>query len=164
MAASGASTRGPFLSSLMSGERDGSPSTTAVKRRGVTKVFISLNSSPASPSALPSSRARSSRARACMRAGISSENNSSRSSAMRGAAGLGLEARSAARLGELAHARNISLPLGDRDHAASVEQIEDVGGLDRLVVGGQHHQVAIAALALGEQRLALGFGVAEVAE
>ena len=69
-------------SSRISGERDGRPSTTATRRRGVAKVLIALNSSPASPSAPPSSRARSSRARACMRAGISSENSSSRSSAM----------------------------------------------------------------------------------
>ena len=53
MAASGASTRGPFFSSRTSGERAGRPSTTAVSRRGVAKVFMSLNSSPASPSALP---------------------------------------------------------------------------------------------------------------
>src|SRR3990170_522972 len=163
MAASGPSMRGPLRSSLTSGERDGKPSTTAARRRGVAKVFISLCSSPASPSAFARRRARSWRARVCIRAGISSENNSSRSSAI-GAARLGLEPRRATGLGEVAHAQNIGLALRHRDHAAGIEQIENMRGLDRLVVGRQHHHMALAVLAPGEQRPAFGFGVAEMVE
>ncbi len=44
-------------------------------------------------------------------------------------------------LGEVAHAQDVALPLGHRDDAARVEQVEDVAGLDRLVVGRQHHLV-----------------------
>src|SRR3990170_4175138 len=163
MAASGASMRGPLRSSLNSGERAGRPSTTAVRRRGVAKVLISLYSSPAPASACPRRRARSSRARVCIRAGISSENNSSRSSAI-GTARLGLEPRRAAGLGEVAHAQDIGLPLRHRDHAARIEQIENMRGLDRLVVGRQHHHMALAVVALGEQRAAFGFGVAKMIE
>ena len=48
----------------------------------------------------------------------------------------------AAGFGELAHAQDIALPLGHRDHAARVEQIEDVACLDALVVGRQRHQMS----------------------
>jgi hypothetical protein len=45
--------------------------------------------------------------------------------------------RGATRLCQFAHAQNIALPLGDRNHAAGVKQVEDVARLDALVVGGQ---------------------------
>ena len=61
----------------------------------------------------------------------------------------GREPRLAAGLGQFAHAQDVALPLGDRDHAARVEQIEDVARLDALVVGRQRHQVAAASLPLG---------------
>src|SRR5207247_7579666 len=51
-------------------------------------------------------------------------------------------------LGELAHAQNVALPLGHRDHAAGIEQIEHVARLDALVIRGQRHAVA-ARVALG---------------
>src|SRR5262245_36259940 len=163
MAASGASTRGPFFSSRTAGERAGRPATTATRRRGVAKVLRSLNSRPAPASACPSKRARSSRARVCMRDGISSENSSSRSSAI-GAASLGLEPCGASRLGEVAHAQDMGLPLRHRDHAARIEQVEDMRGLDRLVVSGKREDMARALVAFREQRLALGLGVAEMLE
>src|SRR5680860_551940 len=164
MACSGASMRGPLRSSLTSGERFGRPSTTAVRRRGVANVLISPNSSPAALSLSPSRRARSSRARVCIRAGISSENSSSRSSSMGAPARFGLEPRGAARFGEITNAQDISLALGHGDNAAGIEQIEDVRGLDRLIVGGQHHEMALAPISFGEQRFALGFGIAKILE
>ena len=48
-----------------------------------------------------------------------------------GGAGLGLEPRRAAGLGEIAHAQDISVPLSHRDHAARVEQIEDWPNVQR---------------------------------
>ncbi len=60
-----------FRSSLMSGERAGRPSTTAVRRRGVAKVLMSLNSSPASRSARrASARDRPWRGLACARGSL----------------------------------------------------------------------------------------------
>ena len=56
-----------------------------------------------------------------------------------------------------AHAADIGLPLGDADHAAGVQQVEEVRGLEALVVGGQ------GQLALQDQ-LAVAFRVLEVAE
>src|SRR3990170_5680706 len=98
-----------------------------------------------------------------MRAGISSENNSSRSSAI-GAARLGLEPRGATGLGKIAHAQDVGLAFRHRDHAARVEQIENMRGLDRLVVGRQRQEVSLALVALGKQGPAFGLGVTEMAE
>ena len=50
-----------------------------------------------------------------------------------GGAGLGLEPRRAAGLGEIAHAQDISVPLSHRDHAARVEQIEDWPNVQRTL-------------------------------
>ncbi len=52
--------------------------------------------------------------------------------------------RLAAGFRKLAHAQDIALPLGDRDHAARIEQIEHMAGLDALVVGRQRHQMRLA--------------------
>ena len=49
---------------------------------------------------------------------------------------------------QFAHAHDVALPLGHRDHAAGVEQIEDVAGLDALVVGRQRHQMRLALAVL----------------
>ena len=68
----------------------------------------------------------------------------------RHASALGLQPRRAAGFRQFAHAQDVALALGDRDHAARVEQVEDVAGLDALVVGRQRHQVALS--------LASGFG------
>ena len=63
----------------------------------------------------------------------------------------------AAGFGKGAHAADIGLALGDRDHAARIEQIEAVAGLDALVIGRQGE--------LGvEQRLALLLGILEMAQ
>src|SRR3990170_4211433 len=88
-------------------------------------------------------RRRSSAARACMRAGISSEKSSKRRSgmALRPSA-LRPQPRLAAGLGELAYAQDVALALGHRDDAARIEQIEHVACLDALIVGGQGHEVA----------------------
>src|SRR5258708_5188658 len=45
---------------------------------------------------------------------------------------------------QFADAHDVALPLGHRDYAAGVEQVEDVAGLDALVVGRQRHQVLLA--------------------
>ena len=47
-----------------------------------------------------------------------------------------LHPRRARRLGEVAHAADIGLALGDRDHAARLERVEQVARLDRLLIGG----------------------------
>src|SRR6516164_7611641 len=77
MAPSGAPTRGPFFSSLTSGCLTGMPSTASASRRGVTNAFAPSYTRPASTSRSVTSLRKSSAARACMRAGISSENSSS---------------------------------------------------------------------------------------
>ena len=60
--------------------------------------------------------------------------------------------------------QDVALALGDGDDAAGIEQIEVVGGLDDLLIGGDGQAVAAVAGALFEQRLALGLGIGEVAE
>ncbi len=70
----------------------------------------------------------------------------------------------AASFGEFAHAQNIALPFSHGNHAARVKQIEDVRGLDALVIGGKDEQMTLAAIALLQQRLALGLGVGEMPE
>ncbi len=40
-------------------------------------------------------------------------------------------------LGKVAHPENIGLALGHRDDAPRIEQIENVRGLDALVIGGK---------------------------
>ena len=49
---------------------------------------------------------------------------------------------------QFAHAHDVALPLGHRDHAARVEQVEDVARLDALVVGRQRHQMRLALAVL----------------
>ena len=80
--ASGAPTRGPFLSSRTPGDISGTPSITRARRRGVAKLRASPVSSPRAFSPSSMTRRKSSAARDCSRAGISSENSSSSSSAM----------------------------------------------------------------------------------
>ena len=43
--------------------------------------------------------------------------------------------RPAGALRQVADAADIGLPLGDRDHAARLQRVEDVAGLDRLLIG-----------------------------
>src|ERR1700716_944086 len=162
---SGAPTRGPRLSSLTSARAVGRPSTTRARRRGVTKARASPNAKPAAFRPSQTSRLRSSAARACMRAGISSLRSSRSSSAIsgldlaraRGGLLLRHEPRLATRLGEIAHAQDVALPLGDADHAARVQKVETVRGFYALLVGRQR-QLAL------DQPLAFLLRVGEVAE
>src|SRR3954469_2986480 len=63
------------------------------------------------------------------------------------AATFGRQPGLAAGLGEFTHAQNVALALGDRDHAAGVEQIENVAGLDALVIGRQRQPMALGIVA-----------------
>src|SRR6478735_4044031 len=54
---------------------------------------------------------------------------------------LRLEPRRAASFRQFAHAQNIALPFGNRDHPARIQEIENVTCLDALVVGRQRHQM-----------------------
>src|SRR6266852_8624414 len=45
---------------------------------------------------------------------------------------------------KLADTHDVALPFGHRDHAAGIEQVEDMTGLDALVIGRQRHQVLLA--------------------
>ena len=80
-------------------------------------------------------RARSLRARACIRAGISSDSNSSRKSAIMPPTPYASIHAPHGALGEVADAADIGLALGDRDHAARLQRVEHVAGLDRLLIG-----------------------------
>src|SRR5207248_5635451 len=42
---------------------------------------------------------------------------------------------------QFAHAHDVALPLRHRDHAACIQQVEDVARLDALVIGRQRHQM-----------------------
>src|SRR5664279_2113208 len=42
------------------------------------------------------------------------------------------------------HAHDVALTLGHRNHAACIQQIEHVAGLDALVIGRQRHQMFLA--------------------
>src|SRR4051794_8203319 len=85
-------------------------------------------------------------ARRCIPAGISSD-SSSRSSSPLVLRWMGVqvsaieagEPRFAARLGESPDPQNIGGALGHADRAARVEQIEQMTGLEALVVSGQCH-------------------------
>ncbi len=59
----------------------------------------------------------------------------------------------AAAVGQIAHAQDIGLALRHRYQAARVQQVEDMRGLDALVIGWQRQGVAAFAAAGGEQRL-----------
>ena len=80
------------------------------------------------------------------------------------AAGFRAQPGLAAGLGEIAHAQDVALALGHRDHATRIEQVEDVAGLEALVIGGQHHLVMIAPVARSEDGAAGFFRVAEMAK
>jgi len=76
MARAAPSVRGPRFSSRTSAERSGMPSIASTSRRGVAKAAAKAKSSPACVNPSVNRRLRSSAARACMRAGISSDKNS----------------------------------------------------------------------------------------
>ena len=81
-ACGGADARGPLISSDTAAVASGRPRAIRPSRRGVAKVSMASAPSPALASSSANRRARSLRARACMRAGISSERSSSRKSAL----------------------------------------------------------------------------------
>ena len=63
---------------------------------------------------------------------------------------------------EIAHPANIGLAFGDRDHAARLEQVEDMTGLDRLVIGRQRQLGLDTGFAFGRrilEPLEQGFGI-----
>ncbi len=80
---SGASTRGPLRSSRAAWVISGRPVMCSTRRRGVAKAAAASYVKPASTSFSVTSRFRSSAARACIRAGISSEKSSSSRSGIR---------------------------------------------------------------------------------
>ena len=49
-------------------------------------------------------------------------------------------------LGQCPHPPDIGLPFGDRNHAARVQQVKDVAGLDALIIGRMRHDDALAGL------------------
>ena len=63
---------------------------------------------------------------------------------------------------EVADAADVALPLGHRDGAARVHQVEQVRGLQHVVVGRQHQRLALAA-ARGQQPRHLALHVLELA-
>src|SRR5690606_41846167 len=63
----------------------------------------------------------------------------------------------AAALGEIAVSGDVARAFLDADHAAGLEQVEQVAGFDRLVVGGERDFRLDAAAAFG-------FGVLEAFE
>src|SRR6185369_13059509 len=155
--------RGPRRSSRTSGRVAGMSAMSRPRRRGATKLSTLPKLKPAAFNPSVTSRARSPAARACMRAGISSENSSSKSSGtvtLRARRlSLALEPGFAAGFGERADAQNVRLPLGDADDTARIEQVEEMRGLDALIIGRQR-QERVAA----QERLAFGFGIGEVAQ
>ena len=82
IAFSGASTRGPLRSTVMSGCTAGRPGTIRARRRGVAKVCVLLVGETGSLSREQTCFSSSCAPPGCMRAGISSESTSSRRSGM----------------------------------------------------------------------------------
>src|SRR6202045_4256179 len=79
-------------------------------------------------------------------------------------AALCLEPGDPASLGEIAHAKNMALPLSDRDNPARIKEVENMRRLDALIVGRQHHHMACAIVSAGEECAARGFGILEMPE
>lgn len=83
-----------------------------------------------------------------------------------GTAGIGQQEGFAAGLGECADAQDIGLAFRHRDDAAGIQQVEDVAGLDALVIGRQHAAVKGTGLMRGtggQKRLAFLFRIDEMA-
>jgi hypothetical protein len=60
-----------------------------------------------------------------------------------------LDPRLTGALGQIAHAAHIAGALLHGDHAARLQQVEEMRGLDRLIIGGQRNIGLDAALRLG---------------
>ena len=71
-------------------------------------------------------------------------------------------------LGQRPHPADIGLPFGHRNHPARVQQVEDMAGLDALVIGGMDHDDALAGLGIyvrmAQDRGAFRLGLFEVAQ
>ena len=85
--------------------------------------------------------------------GFPRDSSSSRKSAHHAAYPFASIHAAQARLREVADAADIGLALGDRDHAARLQRVEHVAGLDRLLIGGDRELRVEAVLAL-RRRLA----------
>src|SRR5260221_1596064 len=166
-ACGGAEVRGPFTSSRLAWVAPATSRAMTTRRRGVENVSIEPVGSPASPVHSANSRATSLRALACIRAGISSDRSSSRKSALiaplhhwlfgqwspspfRGGSYLLLQPGAARGLRQVTHAADISLPLGDADHAAGLQRVEHVARLDRLLIGRDRQLALDAQFAFGD--------------
>ncbi len=148
------------------------PRPITVRRRGVTYPRISAAGISAASSLSRTSPVSSSIARRCIPAGISSENSSSSSSppTLRGMEEQGSvirpgQPRLAACLGERPDPQDVGGAFGHADHAAGVEQIEQVARLQALVIGRQRQAVvdepAAFLLGIGEMSDETG-GVGEL--
>src|SRR5258706_15363424 len=141
---SGALTRGPLISFTRSGWWVGKPSTQSARRRGVAKPSARVKARPSSFSFSVTRRFRSWAARVCMGAGISSDRSSRRNSAIvsarLGRAAATGEPALATAFGQRAYPADIGLALGHRDHAAGIQQIEQMARLHALIVCGQRQR------------------------
>ena len=168
-ASKAALTGGPRRSTRCSGWRSRSLRTRTARRRGVKEVSMAApcDRPPASRPATTPSRKASPRA-ARLFGGISSAPISTRKSwrfislrtdqreALRFSARV---IRAGNATGQRTYTQDEPLPLGDADGLARIEQVEDVRGLEGLLVGGQRQRdleqrlaVLLALVELGEQR------------
>src|SRR5690606_27703928 len=127
--------------------------TTRVRRRGVTKVSTLPWVRPAAASFSFARRAKSAAARACMRAGTSSERISNSSSATASLQMLWTDSDPgfAAGFRQSAYSPDIGLALRYRNDAAGVQQIEKMAGLETAIVGRKRQTLfkKVSAFALG---------------
>ena len=152
-ACGGARARGPLISSRLAsvslGDVARDQHQPPRRRMNVDRAV----SSPAAAVHSANSRASSLRARACIRAGISSEQQLEQEvghdASLVRALRCGLPPRLAhARLRQIADAADVGLALGDRDHAARLQRVEHMARLDRLLIGRDRQLGLEAALAL----------------
>ena len=144
-ACGGARLRGPLISSLTASVASGRPRAISASRRGVDQMVIDRRPrDPPPPAARANSRARSARALACIRAGISSEQQFEQEIGHSVHAGcfavqrsdwLSIHACAGCPSPGRGRGRYRPGASGDRDHAARLQQVEDVAGLDRLLIG-----------------------------
>src|SRR6056297_1623836 len=161
---------GPRSTISWSAWRVSSRRTLTASRRGVAKDSTSLQARRASASRATSPSRNASASTGKAFGGNSSVPISTRKSArsaMRGLARPGehrkaqrfaagvIAFRDAAR--HVAHAQYEALPFGDRDRVARVQQVEDVRGLEHLLVGGQRQRAR-------QQRGAAGLQLVELAK
>src|SRR5581483_9419750 len=110
----------------------------------INRSLLAIRHSPPHPRPLPATRFARGRRGADRRRTDSNPGARSRGTIPGPPPRLGVHPGLTAGFRKLAHAQDVALPLGDRDHAAGVEQIEGVACLDALVVSRQRHQVVPA--------------------